>query len=131
VENVLISKISIINNVQLIESKEIDKILSLIAEIKANDFFIIKNNETVKLYILNAQNINEKVFSCVKIEGVGVRSNLSLIPLTLKCIESYSPLIDLFINETTLHFIVNKDINENIINNIKACYREEGFDVIE
>jgi len=94
-----------------------------------DDCLIIKSKDLTRLYLLKYNNDTGKKVSAIKVEGVGVRSNFKVIPLVLKCINIYTEILDLFTNETSLCFIINKCNDKNIISRIKNIFKEEGFDV--
>lgn len=127
-ENVLINKVDLIEDVTLLES---DNLINLLVSVKPNmdDCLIIKNKDLIRLYLFKYNNDAGKKVSAIKVAGVGVRSNLKVIPLVLKCINDYSEILDLFTNETSVCFIINKCNDKNIISNIKNIFKEEGFDV--
>lgn len=126
-ENVLIKNVDLIENVTLYETNNLDGFLDSIKDAN-NDCFIIKNNDSARFYFFNDFNNGSKV-SAIKIDGVGVRSNLSVIPLVLEIITKSSELLDIFTNETSIVFMVDKCSDKQIINNIKNIFIKEGFDV--
>ena len=128
-ENVLIKRIDFIENVTIYESDNLNNFLESINQ-NVNDCLIIKNKNTIRLYSLNNSNCeDENTVSALKIEGVGVRSNLAVIPLVLEYITKSYSLLDLFTNETSICFIINKCDNKNFTNQIKDIFIKEGFDV--
>jgi hypothetical protein len=126
-ENVLIKNVDLIENVTLHETNNLISFLDSTKDTK-NECLIVKNGDSAKFYFLNGFNEGLKV-SAIKIEGVGVRSNLSVIPLVLNIITKTSDFLDLFTNETSIIFIIGKCNNKNIVNDIKNIFRKEGFDV--
>jgi aspartokinase len=127
-ENVLINNVSLIEDVTLLESSDINHILKSLNQDTKN-CFITKNNDIIKLYMLYIKSNEGKEASAIKVEGVGVRSNLKVIPLALKCINNYIKILDLFTNETSIYFIINKCNNKHIICEVKNVFKEDGFDV--
>jgi hypothetical protein len=126
-ENVLIKNVDLIEEVTLHETKNLISFLDSTKDSK-NDCLIIKNGDSTRVYFFNGFDKGLKV-SAIKIDGVGVRSNLSVIPLVLDVITKTSEFLDLFTNETSIIFIIDKCNNKNIVNDIKNIFRKEGFDV--